>query len=115
MLLTASSAVQYPEGYLEAVAAKEKEKENKIENEVAETPTKGKRKRKSQPGKCNSFNFLNNCLFLSTVDVFTSEIKELQRLCRCCDIWFCSLHACLLVLFSRPTALVVDADVCYSM
>ncbi|TRZ03334.1 hypothetical protein DNTS_027491 [Danionella cerebrum] len=39
--------MQYPEGYLEAVAAKEKEKENKLEDEE-ETPTKGKRKRKSQ-------------------------------------------------------------------
>ena len=41
---------QYPEGYLEAVAAKEKEKEkeNKQEEELTETPTKGKRKRKSQ-------------------------------------------------------------------
>ncbi|XP_017576228.1 E3 ubiquitin-protein ligase UHRF1 isoform X1 [Pygocentrus nattereri] len=40
--------MQYPEGYLEAVAAKEKEKENKNEEEMTETPTKGKRKRKSQ-------------------------------------------------------------------
>lgn len=40
--------MQYPEGYLEAAAAKEKEKENKQEEEVTETPTKGKRKRKSQ-------------------------------------------------------------------
>uniref|UniRef100_A0A8C1LJR6 E3 ubiquitin-protein ligase UHRF n=1 Tax=Cyprinus carpio TaxID=7962 RepID=A0A8C1LJR6_CYPCA len=41
--------MQYPEGYLEAVAAKEKEKENKNDDdEVEETPTKGKRKRKSQ-------------------------------------------------------------------
>ncbi|XP_073700663.1 E3 ubiquitin-protein ligase UHRF1-like [Garra rufa] len=40
--------MQYPEGYLEAVAAKEKEKENKNDEEVDETPTKGKRKRKSQ-------------------------------------------------------------------
>lgn len=62
--------LQYPEGYLEAVAAKEKEKENKIENEVTETPTKGKRKRKSQAGKCNLFNFHNNWFFLSDVDVF---------------------------------------------
>ncbi|KAM6963306.1 LOW QUALITY PROTEIN: E3 ubiquitin-protein ligase UHRF1 [Aplochiton taeniatus] len=53
--------MQYPEGYLEAVAAKEKEKENKID-EVNDTPTKGKRKRKSQteddqkpsPAKTNS-------------------------------------------------------------
>lgn len=52
-------ALQYPEGYLEAVSAKEKEKENKNEDEVADTPAKGKRKRKSQAGKCNSFNFLN--------------------------------------------------------
>ncbi|XP_066551243.1 E3 ubiquitin-protein ligase UHRF1 isoform X3 [Amia ocellicauda] len=43
--------MQYPEGYLEAVAAKEKEKENKNEEEaVTDTPTKGKRKRKSQGG-----------------------------------------------------------------
>ncbi|XP_051977679.1 E3 ubiquitin-protein ligase UHRF1-like [Xyrauchen texanus] len=40
--------MQYPEGYLEAVAAKEKEKENKNEEDIEETPTKGKRKRKSQ-------------------------------------------------------------------
>ncbi|XP_067086192.1 E3 ubiquitin-protein ligase UHRF1 [Osmerus mordax] len=42
--------MQYPEGYLEAVAAKEKEKEkeNKQDEELTETPTKGKRKRKSQ-------------------------------------------------------------------
>uniref|UniRef100_A0A673WHP1 E3 ubiquitin-protein ligase UHRF n=1 Tax=Salmo trutta TaxID=8032 RepID=A0A673WHP1_SALTR len=42
--------MQYPEGYLEAQAAKEKEKENKEKEneEVTETPTKGKRKRKSQ-------------------------------------------------------------------
>ncbi|XP_036378157.1 E3 ubiquitin-protein ligase UHRF1 [Megalops cyprinoides] len=40
--------MQYPEGYLEAVAAKEKEKENKNEEEVPDTPSKGKRKRKSQ-------------------------------------------------------------------
>uniref|UniRef100_A0A672RX16 RING-type E3 ubiquitin transferase n=1 Tax=Sinocyclocheilus grahami TaxID=75366 RepID=A0A672RX16_SINGR len=40
--------MQYPEGYLEAVAAKEKEKENKNDEDVDETPTKGKRKRKSQ-------------------------------------------------------------------
>uniref|UniRef100_A0A672RWK9 RING-type E3 ubiquitin transferase n=2 Tax=Sinocyclocheilus grahami TaxID=75366 RepID=A0A672RWK9_SINGR len=42
--------MQYPEGYLEAVAAKEKEKENKNDEDVDETPTKGKRKRKSQTG-----------------------------------------------------------------
>ncbi|KAG9343246.1 hypothetical protein JZ751_014226 [Albula glossodonta] len=46
--------MQYPEGYLEAMASKEKEKENKMEEddeeeEVTETPSKGKRKRKSQP------------------------------------------------------------------
>ncbi|MBN3319977.1 UHRF1 ligase, partial [Atractosteus spatula] len=41
--------MQYPEGYLEAIAAKEKEKENKNEEEaVTDTPSKGKRKRKSQ-------------------------------------------------------------------
>lgn len=44
----ASLLLQYPEGYLEAQAAKEKEKENKNEAEEEETPTKGKRKRKSQ-------------------------------------------------------------------
>lgn len=60
-------ALQYPEGYLEAVAAKEKEKENKNEDEVAETPTKAKRKRKSQAGKCNS-NFLSNWYILSPED-----------------------------------------------
>uniref|UniRef100_A0A3P9A3B0 E3 ubiquitin-protein ligase UHRF n=1 Tax=Esox lucius TaxID=8010 RepID=A0A3P9A3B0_ESOLU len=44
--------MQYPEGYLEAQAAKEKEKENKEKEneEVTETPTKGKRKRKSNAG-----------------------------------------------------------------
>lgn len=64
-------ALQYPEGYLEAVAAKEKEKEKEKENEdeVAETPTKGKRKRKSLAGECNSFNFLSNCYFLNTEDM----------------------------------------------
>ncbi|XP_015221250.2 E3 ubiquitin-protein ligase UHRF1 isoform X2 [Lepisosteus oculatus] len=41
--------MQYPEGYLEAIAAKEKEKENKNDEEaVTDTPSKGKRKRKSQ-------------------------------------------------------------------
>ncbi|XP_056132833.1 E3 ubiquitin-protein ligase UHRF1 [Lampris incognitus] len=43
-------AMQYPEGYLEAQAAKEKEKENKNEDQEEEMPTKGKRKRKSQGG-----------------------------------------------------------------
>lgn len=46
--------MQYPEGYLEAQAAKEKEKENKKEDEEedeVETPSKGKRKRKSQIDK----------------------------------------------------------------
>lgn len=47
------SVSQYPEGYLEAVAAKEKEKENKNEDDIEETPTKGKRKRKSQTGGWN--------------------------------------------------------------
>ncbi|XP_019368979.1 PREDICTED: E3 ubiquitin-protein ligase UHRF1 [Gavialis gangeticus] len=43
--------MQYPEGYLEAVANKEKEKENKSGDEF-ETPTgKGKRKRKSTGGE----------------------------------------------------------------
>ncbi len=47
-----SLVLQYPEGYLEAVAAKEKEKENKNDDDdVEETPTKGKRKRKSQTSK----------------------------------------------------------------
>lgn len=49
-----SLVLQYPEGYLEAVAAKEKEKENKNEEDVEETPTKGKRKRKSQTGRCKN-------------------------------------------------------------
>ncbi|KAG9351238.1 hypothetical protein JZ751_025129 [Albula glossodonta] len=40
--------MQYPEGYLEAVAAKEKEKENKNEEEMTDTPSKGRMKRKSQ-------------------------------------------------------------------
>ncbi|MEE6487651.1 hypothetical protein FKM82_014977 [Ascaphus truei] len=41
-------SMQYPEGYLEAVASKEREKENKRgEDEELETPSKGKRKRKS--------------------------------------------------------------------
>ncbi|XP_066551242.1 E3 ubiquitin-protein ligase UHRF1 isoform X2 [Amia ocellicauda] len=49
--------MQYPEGYLEAVAAKEKEKENKNEEEaVTDTPTKGKRKRKSQGDEKSSPN-----------------------------------------------------------
>ncbi|KAG5851443.1 hypothetical protein ANANG_G00093480 [Anguilla anguilla] len=40
--------MQYPEGYLEAIAAKEKEKENKEESEAAtDSPAKGSRKRKS--------------------------------------------------------------------
>ncbi|KAM4709156.1 E3 ubiquitin-protein ligase UHRF1-like isoform 1-T2 [Discoglossus pictus] len=40
--------LQYPEGYLESVANKEREKENsKAEDEELETPSKGKRKRKS--------------------------------------------------------------------
>ncbi|XP_023662314.1 E3 ubiquitin-protein ligase UHRF1 isoform X2 [Paramormyrops kingsleyae] len=44
--------MQYPEGYLEAVASKEKEKENKMEEEdVTDTPSKGKRKRQSQAEK----------------------------------------------------------------
>lgn len=52
--LTLALVLQYPEGYLEAVAAKEKEKENKNEEDVEETPTKGKRKRKSQTGRCKN-------------------------------------------------------------
>ncbi|XP_039623035.1 E3 ubiquitin-protein ligase UHRF1 isoform X1 [Polypterus senegalus] len=41
--------MQYPEGYLEAVAAKEKEKLKDEEDEdVESTPSKGKRKRKSE-------------------------------------------------------------------
>lgn len=48
--------IQYPEGYLDSLAAKEKEKENKRledeeEEEEMESPTKGKRKRKSQGGE----------------------------------------------------------------
>lgn len=43
---------QYPEGYLEAVAAKEKEKENKDEEEgVVDSPVKSTRKRKSLTGE----------------------------------------------------------------
>lgn len=38
--------LQYPEGYLEAVANKDKEKENNGDDEF-DTPGKGKRKRKS--------------------------------------------------------------------
>ncbi|XP_069585506.1 E3 ubiquitin-protein ligase UHRF1-like [Ranitomeya imitator] len=38
--------MQYPEGYLESVANKEREKEN-IDSDELETPVKGKRKRKS--------------------------------------------------------------------
>ncbi|XP_036410490.1 E3 ubiquitin-protein ligase UHRF1-like [Megalops cyprinoides] len=46
--------MQYPEGYLEAVASKEKEKENKMEeDDVTDTPSKG-RKRKSQAEGKNS-------------------------------------------------------------
>lgn len=80
--------LQYPEGYLEAVAAKEKEKENKMENEVAETPTKGKRKRKSQAGKCNLFNYLNNWLFPSTVAVLCVSAGALT-------FFVCDMPACL--------------------
>lgn len=39
-------SLQYPEGYLEAVANKDKEKENNEDDEF-DTPGKGKRKRKS--------------------------------------------------------------------
>ncbi|NXG20679.1 UHRF1 ligase, partial [Grallaria varia] len=42
--------MQYPEGYLEAVANKEKEKENNGDDEF-DTPGKGKRKRKSAGGE----------------------------------------------------------------
>ncbi|NWQ62009.1 UHRF1 ligase, partial [Neopipo cinnamomea] len=42
--------MQYPEGYLEAVASKDKEKENNGEDEF-DTPGKGKRKRKSAGGE----------------------------------------------------------------
>ncbi|NWU82752.1 UHRF1 ligase, partial [Onychorhynchus coronatus] len=42
--------MQYPEGYLEAVASKDKEKENNGEEEF-DTPGKGKRKRKSAGGE----------------------------------------------------------------
>ncbi|KAJ7414627.1 E3 ubiquitin-protein ligase UHRF1 [Pitangus sulphuratus] len=42
--------MQYPEGYLEAVANKDKEKENNEEEEF-DTPAKGKRKRKSAGGE----------------------------------------------------------------
>uniref|UniRef100_A0A8C1F9R9 E3 ubiquitin-protein ligase UHRF n=1 Tax=Cyprinus carpio carpio TaxID=630221 RepID=A0A8C1F9R9_CYPCA len=64
-------SMQYPEGYLEAVAAKEKEKENKNEEDVDETPTKGKRKRKSQTGRCSE----DDCRF-NVFEVF---------LCICCQ------------------------------
>ncbi|XP_069505450.1 E3 ubiquitin-protein ligase UHRF1 [Ambystoma mexicanum] len=43
--------MQYPEGYLEAVANKEREKENIEDDEDLETPSKGKRKRKSGVNK----------------------------------------------------------------
>lgn len=39
-------SLQYPEGYLEAVANKDKEKENNEDDEF-DSPGKGKRKRKS--------------------------------------------------------------------
>ncbi|NXL98256.1 UHRF1 ligase, partial [Tyrannus savana] len=42
--------MQYPEGYLESVANKDKEKENNEEDEF-DTPGKGKRKRKSAGGE----------------------------------------------------------------
>ncbi|KAM9215419.1 E3 ubiquitin-protein ligase UHRF1 isoform 1-T1 [Leptosomus discolor] len=42
--------MQYPEGYLEAVANKDKEKENNGDDEF-DTPGKGKRKRKSSGGE----------------------------------------------------------------
>uniref|UniRef100_A0A8C0VB21 E3 ubiquitin-protein ligase UHRF n=1 Tax=Cyanistes caeruleus TaxID=156563 RepID=A0A8C0VB21_CYACU len=42
--------MQYPEGYLEAVANKDKEKENSGDDEF-DTPGKGKRKRKSAEGE----------------------------------------------------------------
>ncbi|NWR42270.1 UHRF1 ligase, partial [Regulus satrapa] len=42
--------MQYPEGYLEAVANKDKEKENNEDDEF-DTPGKGKRKRKSAGGE----------------------------------------------------------------
>ncbi|NWZ87384.1 UHRF1 ligase, partial [Poecile atricapillus] len=42
--------MQYPEGYLEAVANKDKEKENSGDDEF-DTPGKGKRKRKSADGE----------------------------------------------------------------
>ncbi|NXA72024.1 UHRF1 ligase, partial [Thryothorus ludovicianus] len=44
--------MQYPEGYLEAVANKDKEKENNGDDEF-DTPGKGKRKRKSAGGEEN--------------------------------------------------------------
>ncbi|XP_053319571.1 E3 ubiquitin-protein ligase UHRF1 [Spea bombifrons] len=45
-------SMQYPEGYLESVANKEREKENKrTGDEELETPSKGKRKRKSGDGE----------------------------------------------------------------
>uniref|UniRef100_A0A8C7G188 E3 ubiquitin-protein ligase UHRF n=1 Tax=Oncorhynchus kisutch TaxID=8019 RepID=A0A8C7G188_ONCKI len=82
--------MQYPEGYLEAQAAKEKEKENKEKEneEVTETPTKGKRKRKSQSNGGNGmhkntfvFQLLN--LFLH-FQKFLSKVEEVF-LCICCQ------------------------------
>ncbi|XP_041430931.1 E3 ubiquitin-protein ligase UHRF1 isoform X2 [Xenopus laevis] len=39
--------MQYPDGYLETLASKEREKENKTEDEPIDSPSKGKRKRNS--------------------------------------------------------------------
>ncbi|XP_068091119.1 E3 ubiquitin-protein ligase UHRF1-like [Hyperolius riggenbachi] len=43
--------MQYPEGYLESVASKEREKENDAGATERETPSKGKRKRKAEDSK----------------------------------------------------------------
>ncbi|XP_053559147.1 E3 ubiquitin-protein ligase UHRF1 [Bombina bombina] len=47
--------MQYPEGYLESLASKEREKENQSEDEL-ETPSKGKRKRKSDKSEISVSN-----------------------------------------------------------
>uniref|UniRef100_A0A8C8K6S6 E3 ubiquitin-protein ligase UHRF n=1 Tax=Oncorhynchus tshawytscha TaxID=74940 RepID=A0A8C8K6S6_ONCTS len=80
--------MQYPEGYLEAQAAKEKENKEKENEEVTETPTKGKRKRKSQSNGGNGmhkntfvFQLLN--LFLH-FQKFLSKVEEVF-LCICCQ------------------------------
>uniref|UniRef100_A0A8C1LLQ5 E3 ubiquitin-protein ligase UHRF n=1 Tax=Cyprinus carpio TaxID=7962 RepID=A0A8C1LLQ5_CYPCA len=80
--------MQYPEGYLEAVAAKEKEKENKNDDdEVEETPTKGKRKRKSQTGS-HGVSQPRTCTFRPEPSLlslrFINKVEEVF-LCICCQ------------------------------